>query len=230
MRWQQVRATPGSRYLAIVGRVIGVIEDYDVDPASVGVPSWLASGDALRRLGGGEVVVELSGLAPEGAADLAEEVAGDVRLVMRWGSHGPSVSAAALYEAAPLVVLRSDSSVLRELAARTTDTGIEFMVEYMDDGTAAFFEGERYSVRLPFIRSLAALHTHPEGACGLSKKDVDSAVQLLTEGGLFSGAVTETCAYVVYRLGPVLEDDYIAVKSGKGWEGLRSVKTRVVGL
>ena len=229
MKWQQLRTTLGSRYLALVVKVLDLVEDSDVDPASVSVPAWLASDEALGRLGAGEVVVEVRGLGRPGER-LAEDVVGGVRVVVSEGLQGPSASAAALYEVAPLVTLRSDRQLLRELARRTSDTGIEYMVEYLDDGTAAFLEGERYAVRLPFISSLAALHTHPEGACGLSTKDVDSALYLLTEGGLFSGAVTETCAYLVYRLGPVLEDEYLAVKAGRSWEGLRSIKTRQVAL
>ena len=229
MKWQQLETTPGSRYLALVARVLYLVEDSDVDPASVRVPAWLASDEALERASAGVVAVEVRGLGRLGER-LAEDVVSGVRVVVTEGVQEPSTSAAALYEAAPLVTLRLDRRVLRELARRTSDTGVEYMVEYLDDGTAAFFEGERYAVRLPFISSLAALHTHPEGACGLSSKDVDSAIHLLTEGGLFSGAVTESCAYLIYRLGPVLEDDYMAIKARGSWEGLRSVKTRWVAL
>jgi len=123
-----------------------------------------------------------------------------------WG-----VPASSLYEEAPREVIKSDSMLLKRLAHTTTMTGVEYIVLY-HGGEAYVLEGEYLRVRIPFAKVAASVHTHPSGGCALSLADVSSALDLLAESGLFEAAATTTCAAVLYRVGPVDEDDYVAAR------------------
>ena len=77
-------------------------------------------------------------------------------------------------------------------------------------------EGEYLRVRIPRVKTVLSIHTHPEGACGLSKADIETGLDLLSEGGVMEAAATPSCAFIMMREGAVSEDAYIRVKTLKG--------------
>lgn len=236
MKRQWLRETRGSLLLAAYSSIIAVVErmadesgasplDYTVQEELLD-PSWV-----MERVESGDLTVKFS---PRGGSEGVEEEAeiGGRRVTVRLdadpGLAGTPISR--LYESAPVAVLRSDSAEIKALAHETTRSGVEYMVIYLGDGRAAFLEGEAYRVSLPFVEAAGCIHTHPEGSCGLSAKDVESGLDLLVEGGLFEAAATMTCAFAMYRVGFVVEDDYVAVKEAlvrAGGGGRLEVKPRL---
>ncbi len=211
LKEQWVEQTPGSRLAAAYYALVTAIEDEaldrGVDPARVEVderildPSWVMHQLETGRLAIRAAVAERIIVEAAGAEIVVEPDPGV------WG-----VPLESLYRLAPRAVLSGDSSLLKRLAYRTAVDGIEYLVLYPESGEALVLEGEYLRVSVPFARVAASIHTHPEGPCGLSSKDVESALDLLAEGGLFEAAVTTSCAALVYRVGPVQEDDYIIVR------------------
>lgn len=228
MKGQWIKATRGSLLLAAYYSVIDAIErmagEEDVSPLEYSVqeelldPSWV-----LDRIDTGGLVVKVSSRRAS-LRNIEEEASlAGRRLVIRlvpdqdlWG-----VSLASLYEVVPGNVLRADSIELKQLAFRTTRNGIEYIGLYLEDGRVAFFEGEFLRVSLPFVKAVGTVHTHPEGSCMLSLKDLESGLDLLVEGGLFEAVATPSCVFLMYRLGYVLEDDFFNLK-----EALLKVKGR----
>ncbi len=209
-REQRIVSTRGARlaatYFAVLSALEIASEEAGVEPSRVEVDESLIDEQwVLESASRGEVVVR---------ARLPEEYVyeGPVRVVVRpeeslWG-----VSAESVYEHVPLAVLQADSAEIKSLAHKTTLTGIEYMVLYTDKGEALILEGEYLRVRIPFVKVVGSVHTHPEGSCGLSKADFSSALDLLAEGGLFEAAATPSCAAMIYRVGLVSEDDYVAAR------------------
>ncbi len=131
-------------------------------------------------------------------------------------------------------LLLLDRGIFRDKAFETSRTGIEYMFIYLETGDVALFEGEHHRVRLPFVSSSANLHTHPEGACGLSKPDVESGLDLLINGGIVSASATPSCLAYMVRIYLVLEDDYTRVKEALYYKrplpsGLKSIEFGVRG-
>ncbi len=217
------KQTRGSLIAAVAWAIITLVEEAgfeaEVNPAEVIVDEWLVDPDyLLSSLDRGVVRVRyaLPGNAfGKTIEDLEKEyvIAGKrVRVVL---AHDPDlwgVGARSLYESLPRQVLHADAGEIKPLASRTSRDGIEYMVIYVDGGDAYFFEGEHYRVRLPFVNAVATIHTHPEGACMMSVHDIESGLDLLVEGGIFEAAATTSCAFVMQRIGPVLEDDFFRVK------------------
>ncbi len=136
---------------------------------------------------------------------------GDYRVTVRVSPGYGDYGIRRLYEK-PYLFLRGDYSRIRERALITSRTGTEYMFVYLSNGELAVFEGETFRVRLPFIEAVANIHTHPEGACGLSRPDVESGLDLLSRGGLLAAAATPSCMAFMVRVGLVSEDDYIRVR------------------
>lgn len=218
---QWIEETRGAVVLSVIARILEKIEVVSEilgkEPGEIEVEEWVFDVDALAtRISAGMVEVRVrapSELVEEAGAEDVLEVNGH-RVVLRiigdpelWGA-----SSGSLYDMVPRMILRMDGSRFKNLAFGTSRDGIEYMGIYLEDGRVAFFEGEHYRVSLPFVRALANIHTHPEGACSLSIPDIRSGLDLLVEGGLFEAAVTPSCAAVMYRIGLVIEDDYVALK------------------
>lgn len=211
MKEQWSEATRGSRLAAVYYTIIDAIEEIALeegeDPKLIIVDERLLDASWLQaQLEYGDIRIRASV-----NRKLELEALGS-RIVIEpdpgvWG-----VALESVYRLVPRIVISSDSYLLKRLAGRTTSTGIEYLILYPAEGEAIILEGEYFRVSVPFARVVASIHTHPEGPCGLSLKDVESALDLLAEGGLFEAAVTTSCAATIYRLGPVMEDDYIAVR------------------
>jgi hypothetical protein len=218
---QWIKATPGSAYAALAYAIVDSVETgYEGEGSleEILVPGWLLEpGEALGRLRvSPRLRVRIS--APGHRGPLGEPRRlenGVVVEVVSDPEEGGEASLADLYWAIPYHALRLDSSLIREGAARTARTGVEYLYVYTDNGLLAFLEGEVHRVSIPFIRAIISLHTHPTGHCGLSVADAKSGIDLLAEGGIAEAAATVRCIVIMRRQGLVLEDDYIAIKSLK---------------
>ncbi|MGC9072053.1 MAG: hypothetical protein ACP5HK_05100 [Acidilobus sp.] len=231
MKRQEVKVTEGSIYAALSHAVLSLIEDLaegeqDIRASSIS-PVLLSPAIAVTTVKRHESI-EVYIPSSVGASEELEIADHRVRITIT-GPKDYFVHALRLYETSFKNVLTVDRGLYLRLGLETTETGVEFMLLYTSDGHLLTLEGERYRVRIPRVKVAMAFHTHPEGHCGLSKQDLESAVDLLTEGGLASGSVTPSCAAVVYRLGMVNEDDYLSFKAGKGVEG-RTIRVATVAL
>lgn len=212
---EMLRTTSASVAIGIIQGIVDTVEDFSeeqgLDLSDFSVP-WrlidLLREDPWRVLEDGNVSVYSSRASQAYTREVT--VAGSIVAITIEPGYGEA-GFRELYSE-PVKVLRLDREMLRERAVRTTRTGIEYMFLYLSDGRVAMFEGEHFRVRLPFVESSASVHTHPEGACGLSVADIQSGLDLLVSGGLLSAAATPSCIAFMHRLGLVSEDDYFAVK------------------
>ncbi len=208
---QELTVTRASRIAAVAYAVIDVVEEVyeeEVDLLGIGVSS-----KALEEPRGPIWDVRVSYPGRRGL--LGERRLDAMGVVVRVSSDPEEMldyNMADIYRAVALAPLRLDGHRIKKAALETTMTGVEFMFIYTDTGHLAVLEGEEYRVRIPFVKAVAAYHTHPEGSCGLSGKDIESGVDLLSEGGIAEAAATPSCAAVLYRLGFITEDDYIELK------------------
>jgi len=212
---QMLDTTPGSVGMAVLHALIIFVEDHAEETGlSLGdftVPWRLKDTlreDPRRIIAWGEAVVYTSRSSEPAVREV--EIAGE-RIELRIEPGFGDESFLTLYDEPPRI-LRNDRELIRRKAEETTATGVEYMFLYLSDGSVAMFEGEHYRVRLPFVEAAATLHTHPEGACGLSDADIQSGLDLLVSGGLMTGAATPSCIAFMLRKGLVSEEDYLRVK------------------
>ena len=219
---QYLLETTGSRYLAVVYSVIDAIEknyDESFDLLEVGIPAYLLSpSDTLELLNSGhqELVVRVNVPTIRGILGEYETREGPVIVIESDPECSCESLLSSLYRIAPAKAIQADSSLIRNSAQATASGGSEYMYIYSDGGLLVVLEGERGYVRIPFVRAVMSVHTHPGGPCGLSLADVRSGLDLLSEGGLAEAAALTRCAFIMYREGLVLEDDYIKLIGLKG--------------
>ena len=191
--------------------VLKFFEDYSEEPDPRATYTDLEL-DPARWSKGGVIEVRL-----QGPLDFTEETieVGDTRISIRLvpGRVARGRALAALYRALPVKVASLDSSLIRRLAWETSRSGVEYLLIYLSSGSVAVLEGEAYNISVPFVESVGQIHTHPQGACGLSKADVVSGLSGLVEGAIFEAAATIDCIVYMVRRGLVSEDDYIKVKT-----------------
>ena len=234
MKMQMLKVTRGSLKAALLAAILSVVEDSyeeDVELGEVTVPYWPLEADP-RSLGS---LVEVTVGYPGREGLLGErtvEAGGFTVRVVSKSDYLGDLSIVDYYRHVAVDPLRDDARDLRSLAVETTRTGIEYMALYLHDGRMLLLEGEMLRVRIPFIEAAAVYHTHPEGGCGFSAKDVESALDLMVAGGVGEAAVTPKCAIVMYRRGFVLEEDYVGLRKWLRRPGrppsLRSVAVEMI--
>lgn len=214
VKWQRATVTEGSKVLGFVGGVLrsleGEVEVLDVDLIRVYPP--LSSLDVVfRLLESRDVPVFLWG------SELSEPVEFELEelglTVVLKPSEAPvgGVVLRRVYEELPRMVLSLDSSAFKAFALKTSVDGVEYMVVYGLDGLAYMLEGDVHGVTIPYVDAAGIVHTHPEGACGLSRADVRSSVYALSELVFFEAAVTPTCAFYMARIGLLYEEDFASL-------------------
>lgn len=155
-------------------------------------------------------------VVPGAPGEVFEKSIGDRRVEFVVYGEGSGASYSELLAKAPKIPLIFDNSLIRELAAETSRTGIEHILLYAGSGHLFVLEGGYLRVSIPFVPVTGSVHTHPEGSCGLSYKDVEAGLDLLAEGGLFEAAATPTCYFYMARLRSVSEGDYVKAKMMRG--------------
>ncbi|MFP3231139.1 MAG: hypothetical protein RXR70_00670 [Acidilobus sp.] len=222
MKEQWLTTTDGSLLLGLASLIIDVVESNCEDPLTAMVTSEVLDENHLKegmKRGLLEVHLKPARVEPK------ELVYRGVKVFFTEGREG-LIAIRELYERLPIKVLSLDYfSLYSRLAKRTAESGVEYMIVYTEDGEALVFEGEKFRASLPGVRSVPALvHTHPAGHCGLSRKDVESGLELMMDRGLMVAAVTEdACAAIMYRVGLLDEEDLLKAKEGT-LGGLNSVK------
>lgn len=205
---QWVSATDGALVAAVVFSVVRVFEESLDDP-----DPWATYTDLELDPGrwGDVIDVRLWG----GAGGVGGEVEIEDRGVVVRVSEGRGLKGrplASLYSSLAYRVAALDSGLIRELAWETSRTGVEYILIYLPTGSVAVLEGEVLRVDIPFVESVGQIHTHPSGACALSRADVESGLDSLAEGAIFEAVATDDCIFYMARVGLVGEDDYIRVK------------------
>ncbi|MEN3000081.1 MAG: hypothetical protein ABDH61_05870 [Acidilobaceae archaeon] len=220
MRWQEERVTEGSRAVALVAALLRAVER---DAEELDEESVFVSPDPLERpweqeycVSGAEWVEDAS----EELEDLGIEVT-----VKRCGRGGRRIRE--LYEALPLLPPRLDRALLKSLARETSRSGVEFMVIYSAGGAAYLLEGEKYEVVVPQLSVPGAVHTHPEGHCGLSRRDVESALYALADLSFFEASATPSCYFYLSRSGFLSVDDFASLLNREAIEPMRLQSARV---
>jgi len=219
VKFQRRVVSRGSRVLAILGSIVRVVEfdavELDVDRVtlSFGYPrksdlSFLLEGDTVEAFIGGAPWFE--------GRELELEDIGVSVYVKPSNTLSEGLRFRFIYEVLPKLVISLDLDMLRELALITTRGGVEFIALYMEGGSLLVLEGDRYKVTIPSLEALAAIHTHPDGGCGLSEADVKSAAHALADLALFEAVVTPSCAFYIARIGFLDEPDFELLLNNSG--------------
>ncbi|MEM1851299.1 MAG: hypothetical protein QXN05_05315 [Acidilobaceae archaeon] len=210
MKRQWVKFTRSSSIAALVSSLIYHIEDSapNLNPSEVYVypPLWeLEESSSLE--------VEVYGVDDLEEKRIEIENTGLSITVLKANRKPPvgSASLRELYLALPELVVRLDSSVLKDLSFRTKLTGVEYTIIYALDGRMYVLEGEKGSSPVLPVRVVAILHTHPHGACGFSSRDVRIAAKLLDSFSIFNAVVSDSCIYYLVRVGFLSLDDYLTL-------------------
>ncbi len=220
LKYQDLRVTEGSIYTSLLCLVIKAAEwnsSDDVDVLSIGVPAWIVEpAEALSRLHGnrgGLLKVEI--YSPfEGDLGVYKIKPLNIDVAIRASREAQDyISLKNLYRLAMEAPLRLDSYLLKRLANTTSEGGPEFLIAYLEWGEVIILEGDVDRIRIPFLEQVkVSYHTHPRGGCAFSKADLASTLDLMVHGGIGEGIVTTDCAAYMYRIGFLLEEDYIVLK------------------
>ncbi len=211
MKFQKRVVSKGSRVLAILGSIIKVIEldadELDVNRVTLSFHySTILPLRSLLEEGSLEVFVNGAPWLEERSLEL--EDIGVLVSVKPSNALKGGLRLRSIYENLPKIVIALDLDLLRRLSHKTTMSGVEFIALYGNGGSLLVLEGDKYSVTIPAVESLARIHTHPEGACRLSRIDVRSAIRALADLSLFEAVVTPTCAFYITRIGFLDESEF----------------------
>ncbi len=224
-KYQETRITNASLILSIINKMILKIEDtyddnYDLFDAKVEYKindmNYL-----LKKLK--DNIIEFKINTPWDFEDYIEEINNKKIIIKNDKNLKNYISIKDLYDFIPYIPFRTDLSIINYFTQKTTSTNIEYIFLYDYNGSLSILEGELLRVKIPFVKVIYNMHSHPNGHCGFSIPDINSGLDLLSEGGFASAVATDSCALVMYRQGLVTEDDYINIKTGK-YENLNSIK------
>jgi hypothetical protein len=101
---------------------------------------------------------------------------------------------------------------MRDLAARTIATNVEYHLGVLFDGRGFIVEGEVEKVVVP--RSLNAFqHTYPAAISWPSLKDLKAITKLSLDREVCHVIETYSSGLAIYREGPLTIEDYEALKT-----------------
>ncbi|MDP8003001.1 MAG: hypothetical protein ACP5I6_00745 [Caldisphaera sp.] len=227
-KFQTYTKTNGSIILAIINKVILSIEnsfDESYNLFDAKVEKNLIEENSLRQLIKNKRI-ELKVDVPW-EFDTIEDEANNMEIKIIKDKYLKNfVSIKDLYSFVPLIPYKFDLEIIKNFSRKTTESNIEYLMLYDYNSNLTILEGELLRVKIPFVKVIYNMHTHPYGHCGLSQQDINSGLDLLSEGGLSTSASTENCAVAMFRQGLVIENDYIKIKELKGNidENLSSIK------
>ncbi len=219
-----------SRSLALANNLVNGIESL-VEDCSCGNAYIFNEFTSLEDLLDEEVEVGLSGCsnAVENLFELNDLIRyGLVRGVrVREGVLG--VDYHMLYELAISTALENIIPYMKEISLKTAITGVEYMYIILKSGRALLLEGEANRVAIPAVSATLMIHTH-SSICNPSANDLRTTLNLFFDGGLGSGITSPTCYYILFRVGPFTEGDYLTLKSlRKSKHGFELLRRRFVG-
>ncbi len=91
---------------------------------------------------------------------------------------------------------------------RLASTGREYFYVAGWNAAYALGPGEERSVTLPQLPAVVFAHTHPGPSCLPSGKDLRSFADFFSGGGIAEFIVSTGCAFTLYLVEPLPEDDY----------------------
>jgi len=216
-KYQELKKTNASQILSIINLLIIQIENtYDEDYNLFDAKVERDVTDLklmLKKINEG--IIDLKVNVPWEFEDYFAEIDGKKISIKKDPTIKDYTSIKDVYNFIPYIPFKTELDLIKSFAKKTSLTNIEFLFLYDNNGYLSILEGELLKVKIPFIRVIFNMHTHPEGHCGFSVPDINSGVDLLSEGGLATSVITESCAIVMYRQGLITENDYIKIKSKK---------------
>lgn len=119
---------------------------------------------------------------------------------------------------------------LRSYAQATSGSGVEYSLFVMRSGDVYIAEGEVGRVSLPYVGGVVLeAHTHPS-FCLPSERDAATAMIRFMEGLYASAVVGPACLIMAYRVGPLAEDDLVALRRLPALLAELGMRTGVVDL
>lgn len=127
-------------------------------------------------------------------------------------------------------------SELKYFAYITSQSRVEYSLFVMKSGDVYLAEGEVDRILLPYVSGvILEAHTHPL-SCAPSERDVATAITRFMEGLYASAVVGLSCVFLMYRVGPLTEEDLIAIrklpellKNQRAWTGVVNLgRTKVL--
>jgi len=113
-----------------------------------------------------------------------------------------------LYDVAVRWFLNYAYNELGKYIIQTDKAGIEYYLAILEDGHVFLAEGEKYHIRIPFIKTYYLAHIHPTPHLMFSHHDIDVVIDTFTYGGLASVVLTRTGCTCIYRRGYFTDEDY----------------------
>ncbi|MGB9831872.1 MAG: hypothetical protein ACPLSP_07360, partial [Fervidicoccus fontis] len=110
------------------------------------------------------------------------------------------------------MVLRELADLLIQVVKRTDSIDTEHALFLTKEGDLIVLEGERQKVVLPELKTCLFLHTHPNGVCLPSKRDIQSASSFFMNGGILFLILSSRCFFSMYRSSLINENDVYALK------------------
>jgi len=202
-KYHEVIVNEYTRRLGFLCRVINFLEDVleDSECTSVLVDS--------RRLAEGVVVVdavECSGDVRESTGVFREKHGVRVEL-------GPGdLSLWELYDRVVDYYSRTLRKFMKNLVAKTIETGVEYYLGVLFDGRGFVVEGYVERVAVPGIPQCFSAHTHPADTPWPSPRDLRAISRLLLDRGVCHVIEARNAGLAIYRRGPLTIEDYEALK------------------
>lgn len=213
LKEQKIFKNSQIRRVYLVGRLIEVIEkiiDYDVKYVNVEDLKFRVSGalEATIIVDGEEIDYEVF----KDYEDIGVHIMLHYRPLEFYSGEDIVLGDGfrSVYDRFKDMFLEATSRILKGYALKTRMSNVEYFIALINDRLIAL-EGERLGVRLPHFKTYAIAHTHPIGHIMFSHKDIESTIDLFTEGGILSLVATENSATVLRRRGPYTIDDYEAL-------------------
>ncbi len=101
---------------------------------------------------------------------------------------------------------------MRGYAQASSRSGVEYVLLVLRTGDVYVAEGDVGRVSLPYVSEvLLEAHTHPV-SCVPSERDASTAMVRFMEGLYASAVVGLPCVALVYRRGPLVEEDVLALR------------------
>ncbi len=103
---------------------------------------------------------------------------------------------------------------MKQFAARSMSTGIEYYLGILFNGRAFIIEGEEDRVIMPGIRTQCfSAHTHPSNLPLPSRRDIHTIVDLFINRGIGHVIETASTGLTIYRIRPIDIDDLDKLKT-----------------
>jgi hypothetical protein len=127
-----------------------------------------------------------------------------------------------LYECLVNYYSRTLRRLMRDLAARTIATNVEYHLGVLSDGRGFIVEGEVEKSGCAETPQCLSAHTHPAAIPRPSLKDLKAITRISLDREVCYVMETYSSGLAIYREGPLTIEDYEALKLLGRWASLRA--------